>query len=97
MGKEGNTSLIRLNIEDDNMIITSNSQLGMVREEVGIILQGQSLQIAFNSKYLIDVFKIMEDEEISMELSSSVSPCVIKSNETDNCTYLVLPVRLLNN
>ncbi|WP_027626047.1 DNA polymerase III subunit beta [Clostridium lundense] len=97
MGKEGNTSLIKLSIEEDTMVITSNSQLGMVREEVGIILQGQSLQIAFNSKYLIDVLKIMEEEEIVMELSSSVSPCVIKNKEIDNCTYLVLPVRLLNN
>lgn len=97
LAKEGNTNLIKLNIEDDNMVITSNSQLGMVREEVNIILQGQPLQIAFNSKYLIDVLKNMDEEEISMEFSSSVSPCIIKNKEKDNCTYLVLPVRLLNN
>ena len=97
LAKEGNTNLIKLSIEDDNMVITSNSQLGMVREEINIILQGQPLQIAFNSKYLIDVLKNMEDEEISMEFSSSVSPCIIKNREKDNCTYLVLPVRLLNN
>jgi DNA polymerase-3 subunit beta len=63
---------------------------------MSIILQGQSLQIAFNSKYLIDVLKIMEEEEITMEFSSSVSPCVIKNSDINNCTYLVLPVRLLN-
>ena len=79
------------------MIITSNSQLGKVREEINIILQGQPLQIAFNSKYLIDVLKIMEEEEIIMEFSSSVSPCVVKNKDINNCTYLVLPVRLLNN
>jgi DNA polymerase-3 subunit beta len=97
MAKDSNTNLIKLSIEEDNMVITSNSQLGMVREEINIILQGQPLQIAFNSKYLIDVLKIMEEEEITMEFSSSVSPCVIKNKETNNCTYLVLPVRLLNN
>lgn len=97
MAKDGNTSLIKLTIDGDNMVITSNSQLGMVREEFNIILQGQSLQIAFNSKYLIDVLKIMEEEEIVMELSSSVTPCIIKNKEVDNCTYLILPVRLLNN
>ncbi|MBM7872162.1 DNA polymerase-3 subunit beta [Clostridium pascui] len=97
MGKDGNTNLIKLDIQGENMIITSNSQLGMVREELNIILQGQPLQIAFNSKYLIDALKIMDEEEISMELSSSVTPCIIKNNEVNNCTYLVLPVRLLNN
>ena len=96
MGKEGNTNLVKFDIEEDVLVITSNSQLGMVREEVNIILQGQPLQIAFNSKYLIDVLRIMEEEEIVLELSSSISPCLIKNNNYDNCTYLVLPVRLVN-
>ncbi|AKN33139.1 DNA polymerase III subunit beta [Clostridium carboxidivorans P7] len=97
MGKDGNTNLIKFDIEDENMVITSNSQLGMVREELNIILQGEPLQIAFNSKYLIDVLKIMEEDEVVIELSSSVSPCIIKNKNTNNCTYLVLPVRLVNN
>src|SRR3712207_3296434 len=74
MGKEGKTNLVKLDVEDENMIITSNSQLGKAREEVPIILQGESLKIAFNSKYLIDVFKIMDEEEVVMEFSSSISP-----------------------
>ncbi|MBV1818778.1 DNA polymerase III subunit beta [Clostridium cochlearium] len=97
MGKDGNTSLIKLNITDDSIIITSNSQLGMVREEMGIILQGENLEIAFNSKYLIDALKVMEEDEIILELSSSISPCVIKNKEANDCTYLVLPVRLASN
>ncbi len=94
MAKEGNTNLVKFNIEEDNMIITSNSQLGKAREEINIILQGEPLQIAFNSKYLIELLKIMEEEEIIMEFSSGVNPCVVKNKEKDNCTYMVLPVRI---
>ncbi|MEA4826721.1 MAG: DNA polymerase III subunit beta [Clostridium sp.] len=97
MAKDGNTNLIKFDIKDENLIITSNSQLGRVREELNIILQGDELQIAFNSKYLIDVLKIIEEDEIVLEFSSSVSPCVIKNKENNNYTYLVLPVRLLSN
>lgn len=97
MAKEGNTNLVKLNIENEKIIITSDSQLGKAREEMNIILQGENLKIAFNSKYLIDVLKIMDGEEIVMELSSGISPCVIKNKDNQNCTYLVLPVRLLNN
>ncbi|NLM35778.1 MAG: DNA polymerase III subunit beta [Clostridiales bacterium] len=97
LAKEGNTNLIKLNIQEDNLIITSNSQLGKVKEELSIILQGQPLEIAFNSKYLIDVLKIMEEEEIDMEFTSAVSPCIIRNKEKDDCIYLVLPVRLRNN
>jgi len=96
MGKEGNTNLVKLDIEEESLIITSNSQLGTVREELNIILQGQPLQIAFNSKYLIDVLRTMEEDEVILELTSSVSPCIIKNKVLDNCTYLVLPVRLMN-
>lgn len=96
MAKDSNTNLIKLELEENKMVITSNSQLGMVREELNIILQGDNLKIAFNSKYLIDVLRIMDEEEIVLKFSSSVSPCIIKNKIKDNCTYLVLPVRLLN-
>jgi DNA polymerase-3 subunit beta len=96
VGKDGNTNLIKFDILEDTMVITSNSQLGKVREELNIILQGQPLQIAFNSKYLIDLLKIIDEDEIIMELSSSVSPCIIRNAEREDSTFLVLPVRLLN-
>lgn len=96
VAKNGNTNLVKLDISEDSIVITSNSQLGKSREEVSIVLQGEALKIAFNSKYLIDAFKNIEEENVVMELSSSVSPCVIKNKENDNCTYLVVPVRVLN-
>ena len=46
-------NLIKLDIQEDNLIITSNSQLGKVREEIQYKLQGEGIQIAFNSRYLI--------------------------------------------
>jgi DNA polymerase-3 subunit beta len=95
MAKEGNTHLIKLDIKDDQIVITSDSQLGKAREELNIIMQGEGLKIAFNAKFLIDVFKIMDEEEIVLELTSSVSPCVVKNKNKDNCTYLVLPVRFV--
>ena len=69
--------------------------MGKVREEVNINLQGEGIQIAFNSRYLLDVLKSMEEEEIVIELTSSVSPCVIKGKNSNNAKYLVLPVRLV--
>ncbi|MBD7913085.1 MULTISPECIES: DNA polymerase III subunit beta [Clostridium] len=95
MAKEGNSNLIKLDVQEDNLVITSNSQLGKVREEVGINLQGEGVQIAFNSRYLLDVLKNMEEDDVVLEMTSSVTPCVIKAKETDSYKYLVLPVRLI--
>ena len=93
MSKEGNNNLINIDILDNMLVITSNSQYGKVREEIDIILEGKNLEIAFNSKYLLDILKVIEEEEITLELSSSVSPCIIKNKNSANCTFLVLPVR----
>ncbi|MEG1483316.1 DNA polymerase III subunit beta [Clostridium sp.] len=95
MAKDGNSNLIKLDFQEENVIITSNSQLGKVREEVSINMQGEGVQIAFNSRYLLDVLKNMEDDEVVMEMTSGVSPCVIKSKNMNNAKYLVLPVRLI--
>ena len=95
MAKEGNSSLIKLAMEDEILVITSNSQLGKVREEVSIVLQGEKIEIAFNARYLLDVLKNMEEDEIVLELTSSVNPCVIKDPKSNSYKYLVLPVRLV--
>lgn len=95
MAKDGNTNLIKLDIQQDNLIISSNSQLGKVREEISMKLQGDEIQIAFNSRYLLDVLKNMEDEEVVMKMTSGISPCVMQENSNENSKYLVLPVRLM--
>lgn len=94
MAKEGNTNLIKFEFKGDTLIITSNSQLGKVREEVSVNLQGDEIQIAFNSRYLLDALKVIDEDEVVLELTSSVSPCVIKSKNMRDNKYLVLPVRL---
>ena len=95
MAKDGNTNLIKLDIQQDNLIITSNSQLGKVREEMSIKLQGDEVQIAFNSRYLLDVLKNIEDDEVVMKMTSGISPCVIEEKNSENAKYLVLPVRVM--
>ncbi len=95
MAKDGNTNLIKLDIQQDNLIISSNSQLGKVREEISMKLQGDEIQIAFNSRYLLDVLKNMEEDEVVLKMTSSISPCVIEEKNNENAKYLVLPVRLM--
>lgn len=95
VGKEGNANLIKIDITEDSMIITSNSSIGNVKEELNVILDGEGIEIAFNSKYLIDVLKTMDDDEIIMQFTTNVSPCILKNKNKDDCTYLVLPVRIM--
>ncbi len=94
MAKDGSSRLIKLHIENDRATITSNSQFGKVKEEVPVSMDGDSIEIAFNANYLLDTLKVMDEEEIILEMTSGVSPAIIRNSITDNCKYMVLPVRL---
>lgn len=94
LAREGKTNLVKFEISDDKMVITSNSQMGKVYEEVNIELEGEGIKIAFNSKYFLDVLRVIDSDEIYLEFSTSVSPCLVKKCDSNSYIYLVLPVRL---
>lgn len=97
LAKVGKNNLIKLDIRENNIEITSKSEEGNVKEDVIISKEGSNLVIGFNSKYLIDALKVIDDEEINILFNSSVSPCLIKPLSGDAYEYLVLPVRITNN
>ena len=94
--KVGKNNLIRLNIKENEMEITSKSEEGNVREDVFISRDGNDLVIGFNSKYLIDSLKAIDDENIAMLFNTPISPCLIRPIEGNEYEYLVLPVRITN-
>ncbi|MCI8609962.1 MAG: DNA polymerase III subunit beta [Firmicutes bacterium] len=97
LAKVGKNNLIKLSITDNSMEITSKSEEGNVREEVMISKEGNDLIIGFNSKYLMDVLKVIEEEEIVMLFHTSISPCLVQPMDGNQFEYLILPVRITNN
>ncbi|MGI6751705.1 MAG: DNA polymerase III subunit beta [Anaerovoracaceae bacterium] len=94
MAKEGKNNLIKLDIFRDKIIITSRSEEGNVREELFVEKEGNDLEIGFNAKYMTDVLKVIQDEEIMLKFNTSVTPCLITPVEGNDFNYLVLPVRI---
>ncbi|KAB3533828.1 DNA polymerase III subunit beta [Alkaliphilus pronyensis] len=97
LAREGKNNLVKFIINDDKMTITSNSELGKVYEELAIILEGDDIEIAFNSKYFMDALKVFDDDEVYLDFTTNISPGIIKPVENENYIYLVLPVRVSSN
>lgn len=97
LSKEGKNNLIKFDIKENNLVITSKSEEGNVKEEVVIEKTGDDLEIGFNAKYVLDVLKAIEDEEVQMLFNTSISPCLIRPIKGDEFEYLILPVRITNN
>ncbi len=96
LARQSKTNLVNLKIDGEILTITSDSEVGKAREELEIALTGKNLDISFNSRYLLDVLKEVEDEKIVFDLNTSISPCVIHPLKGQNYLYLVLPVKTNN-
>ena len=94
-------SLVKLEIRDNNLNIISKVDYGNCNEEMAISLEGDYLDIAFNSRYLAEVLKVIDTEEVALEFTTNVNPCIIKpvseNTEDKEYTYLILPVRISSN
>lgn len=87
---------VKFNISDDKFIITSNTEIGAVREELNVDMEGNKLDIGFNPRYFIEALKVIEDEIIHISFTSNVGPCVINPYDSDKYCYLILPLRSRN-
>ena len=94
LAREGKNNLIKLNIKEDRLIINSNSEIGTAHEEVPITMEGREMVIAFNARYFMDILKGVSGEEVCIDFTTNVSPCVFRPQEGNNFTYLLLPVRI---
>ncbi len=82
-----------LSINDEVCTVTSNSQNGMVTDEVGIEFSGEPLEISFNPRYIIDVLRVIEEETVIIRFNSPNSACSIFGLDNDSYKFLILPLR----
>ena len=87
---------VRFNIGDDNMVVSSTAEIGLLKEQIKIENNGAALHIGFNPRYFIDALKVIADETIKISFTSSIGPCIITAIDHDRYLYLVLPVRIKN-
>ncbi|MBO4330567.1 MAG: DNA polymerase III subunit beta [Oscillospiraceae bacterium] len=75
--------------------VSSATAVGKASDECGVDGDGGGLEIGFNNRYMLDALKAVPSDEICIQISSGVSPCVIlPSDGSDSFVYLVLPVRI---
>ena len=89
-------NLVKFDIKDKILTLTSNSDIGNIKENIGISLKGNDLTIAFNSRYFSECLRTISDEAIKIECNISSSPCIITPSDGEEFLYLILPVRIIN-
>ena len=94
LAREGNNNLVKMDVRDNVLYISSNSEIGNIDENIPVMQSGDNLMIAFNAKYISDVLKCIDDKEIKLEFNTPISPCLILKPGSEAYHYLILPVQV---
>ena len=94
LAKEDKKNPVKLEITSDNISITSNTGISDFYEEISIESKGDDVTIGFNPRYIIEALRAIDEEEVTMEFTSPLSPCVITGDKDSK--YMVLPLKLKN-
>jgi DNA polymerase-3 subunit beta len=68
--------------------------VGSGRESMPAQVSGESLEIAFNVKYLIDGLKALSTSEIQMQMNTADTPVILTPLGGLKMTYLIMPVQI---
>ena len=84
--------------EENLMTITTDAQdIGTGSESLPVSFQGESFQIAFNVRYLLDGLKIIDSNLIKLSCNAPTTPAVFSPvNSNIRFTYLVMPIQIRN-
>lgn len=88
---------VKVSVEVGKITISCTNQTGDAKEELFVSTEGKDLEVGFNPKYFLDVFRNIDDEEVFIDLGTNISPCIVRSVEEEgDYKYMILPIRLKN-
>ena len=87
-------SYVKMEVGENQVLLKAESETGEINEKVQIALKGKDIVIAFNSKYIIDAMRAIQDQYITLNFTSPSAPGIIKGQDK-SWLYLILPLRVI--
>ena len=84
---------VRMHFGDGGLKLTSRSpDAGEAEVNFACKYEGEDTEIAFNPQYLVDALKVVDADEVRLELSAPNRPGLLKGGE--DFLYVIMPVNL---
>lgn len=75
-------------------LTTATQDVGSTQEIVKAQIEGEDVEIGFNSYYVNEGLSAMDSSELALEIQGSLKPGILKGVGDENYLYLVMPVRI---
>lgn len=89
-------SPVRCTFSEDEIKLKCASTVGRANDIISVPIVGDSVEIGFNNRYLLDALKNSDTDEVKLILSGPLSPMVVKPVKGDSFLSIVVPMRLAN-
>jgi len=88
-------NIVTLETVDNTLVLRSSSvEIGRVEEKMNIEKNNkENIKISFSAKYMMEALRSFNTENISIHFVGDIKPILIKSEEDETLTQLVLPIR----
>ena len=84
---------IKLSFRENSVeIISSTPEIGEAREQVPVKYSGKEMSIAYNPEFLMAPLRVLNSDEVYLELIDEMSPGVLKSDTA--FLYVIMPMRV---
>lgn len=87
-------SPIRCLFDNNEIKLNCTTSMGRASDQLDVEMTGQSVEIGFNNRYLLEALRNTECDEVKVQLGGPLSPMKVVPKEGDSFLFLVLPVRL---
>lgn len=87
-------SVVKLSVGPKEIVVNaSTAQIGEAQTSIPAQCKGDKVQIAFNSRFLLDLLGALKSKETTLFLSGLTSAALIKGLDENDLIYIVMPVR----
>ncbi|MCC2683396.1 MAG: polymerase subunit beta [Paenibacillaceae bacterium] len=99
LSRESKSNIVKLSMNENQSIeiSSSSSEIGKVTEEIDAKeISGELLKISFNSKFMLDALKVIDNDWVHLGFTSAMHPIIMKPLEDATLMQLILPYRTMN-
>lgn len=95
LARENKTNIVKMTVANGQIEISSNTpEIGNVVESIQTSeFSGEGMTVSFNSGYILEAIKAIDDEECSILFSDAMRPFIITGTTDTSIMQLILPVR----
>lgn len=86
---------VKLSLNDGNLVLSATSpDSGSASEELEVDYQSGSLEVGFNSRYLLDIAQQIEGKHAQFMLADAGQAALVRDSADPSALYVLMPMRV---